>query len=260
MNQVRTKVVDSPVQIPSELMRSTPRNYKRTTAGKAVVFAAVVMVLVAVTFSVGTYLSAKKTAAMRREMAEHGQVISAAVVKTYRSGDEDKRDVFLYEFSFNDKRFKGRTEIDIKHSPRYRVGEMIPVQYLPDRPETNWIEGHPPSGLPLFLIPIVAGAMLACTYAMLRSLWRQEELVAEGRAALARVLSVKRVHRGEQKKQRAQIEFPLLSGARQEAYLEFGKNAPPPNSTLVVLYDRENPRRVLRYPTCLVRVEKPGEF
>jgi len=74
------------------------------------------------------------------------------------------------------------------------------------------------------------------------------------------VKTVKRVHRGEYRKQRAQIQFLLMSGARQEAQLEFGKNAPQPDSTIIILYDRDNPRRVLRYPACLVRVEKPGEW
>lgn len=260
MNQVRTKPMDSPVQIPPELMRSTPRACRLTVGGRFALGVAIFMVLGATAFSLGAYVSVKKNTALKREMAERGQVVSATVVKTYRTGDDNKRDVFLYEFDLDGKTHNGRTDIGIGHSPHYRVGTAIPVRYLPDRPNKNWIEGYPPGAIPLFLIPVLGGMMLVVAYAMLWRLRRQQELVAEGRAALARVLSVKRVRRGEHKKQRAQIEFALMSGARQEAYLEFGKNAPPPNSALVVLYDRENPLRILRYPACLVRVEKPGEF
>jgi hypothetical protein len=260
MIQVRARRTDSAVTIPDELMRSVPRHWKLTASGKCVLGAAVFMVVGAIAFSVGAYISAKKTSALKRAMAEEGQLVSGAVVKTYRTGDDHKRNVFHYEFVLDGKVYTGRTEIGVGHSPGYQAGNSVPIRYLPARPTTNWIDGYPPSGVPLFLIPVLGGAMLLVAYAMLRNLWRQEELVAEGRAVLARVKAVKRVRRGENRKQRAQLEFTLLSGAQQEAYLEFSRNAPQPDSTIVVVYDRENPRRVLRYPACLVRVEKPGEW
>jgi len=260
MNPIRTQTAVSPVRIPAELLRSIPRDYRLTGKGRFVVGAAIALVLGAVASSVAVYISAKRTSALQREMAEQGQVVPGIVVKTYRTGDDDKRDVVLYEFSVNGKAYKGRTEIGLRASPHYEAGSSIPVRYLPSRPEKNWIDGHPPGSVPLFVIPLLGGGFLVGSYAIFRNLRRQEGLVSEGRAALARVMKVTRVRRGEQRKQRAQIEFELLSGARQEAHIEFGRNAPQADSTIVIVYDRENPRRVLRYPACLVRVEKPGEW
>lgn len=260
MNRTASEMTDNTTAIPEELKRSVPRPWKLTAQGKGVFAGAILMVIAAVAFTVGAYVSVRHTAAIHRAMQEHGRTQSAAIVKTYRAGDEDKRDVFVYEFSVDDKTYRGRSEIAIKQSPRYQAGSSISVRYLPERPAVNWIDGYPPRGIPLFVIPLLAGVMLVCAFAMLRRLWRQEELVAEGRAAAAMVKTVKRVHRGENRKQRAQIQFLLMSGARQEAQLEFGKNAPQPDSTIIILYDRDNPRRVLRYPACLVRVEKPGEW
>jgi len=260
MNQVRTHATTNPVQIPAELLRSIPRDYRLTGMGKFVVGAALALGLGAVASSVAIYISAKETSALKREMAEQGQVVPGVVVKTYRTGDDGKRDVFLYEFSVDGTAYRGRTDIELRASPHYEAGSSIPVRYLPSQPAKNWIDGHPPGGVPLFVIPLLGGGLLVGSYAIFRNLRRQEGLVSEGRAALARVMKVTRVRRGEQRKQRAQIGFVLLSGARQEAYIEFGRNAPQADSTIVIVYDRENPRRVLRYPACLVRVEKPGEW
>ena len=260
MNRRSAQTITSVAQIPAELLRSTPRHCELTVKGKFAVAAAVAMVIGAIAFSVAGYLSAKHASALQREMSEHGNVVLATVVKTYRTGGDDKRDVFVYEFNIDDRTYSGKTEVESHRSPGYAAGSQVSVRYLPSRPETNWIDGYPHEGIPLFVIPIVSGAMLACAFAMFWNLRRQEELVAEGRAALAVVTSVKRTRRGHNRRQRAQIEFDLLSGSRQEAYVEFGRTSPPPNSTIVVVYDRDNPKRLLRYPACLVRVERPDAW
>jgi len=260
MNQVRPGTAAGPIQIPAELLRSIPRDCSLTCAGRFVLGAVIAMILGAVCFSVGAYMSAERTSALKQEMAEHGQIAPGVVIKTYRTGDDPKRDVFLYQFSIEGKTYAGRTEVGAGASSRYQAGSNVPVRYLPARPQANWIDGYPPSGVPLFVIPLLSGGLLITAYAMSVGLRRQQELLSEGRAALARVKKVTRLRRGEHKKQRAHIEFALLSGARQEAYVDFGRNAPQPESTIVIVYDRENPRRVLRYPPPLVRLEKPESW
>lgn len=260
MNRMRTQAVSDTTQIPPELLRSVPRDCTLTGMGKFARGAAVALVFGAVASSVGVYVSAKRTSALKREMAANGRVVAGVVVKTYRTGSDDKQDVFVYQFSFDDKTRTGRAKIGLRASPHYPAGSNILVRYLPGRPEVNWMDGHPPGGVPLFLIPVFGGALLAGSYAIYLSLRCQKGLVTEGRAALARVKKVERVRHGEHKQQRAHIEFALLSGGRQEAHIDFGKNAPQANATIVIVYDSENPRRVLRYPPSLVRVAKPGEW
>lgn len=261
MNRVREKIADGPVQIPEELLRSVPRDCRLTTGGKVLLGLAIAMILGAVAFGVGVYISTTRATALKKQMASEGKVAQGVVIKTYRTGDENsKHDVFVYEFGFGGRTFHGRTEIKVHGSPSYPVGSSVPVRYLPAHPDKNWIEGHQPGSIPLFVIPLFAGGMLAGAYAIFFSVQRQKALVGEGRAALAKVKKVQRVWRGEHKKQRAHIEFALLNGTRQEARVDFGGHAPQPDSTIVIVYDPENPRRVLRYPSPLVRVEKPEDW
>ena len=261
MNTVRTKIADGPVQIPAELLRSVPRDCRLTAGGKVLLGLAVAMILGAVAFGVGVYISTTRATALKKEMASQGQIAQAVVIKTYRTGDENsRRDVFLYQFVVGEQIHNGRTDINAHGSPRYPVGSSVPVRYLPTRPDVNWIEGHSPRSMPLFVIPLFAAGMLAGAYAIFFSVRRQKALVGEGRAALAKVKKVQRVLRGEHKKKRAYIEFTLLNGSRQESHVDFGGKAIEPDSTIVIVYDAENPRRVLRYPSPLVRVEKPEDW
>jgi hypothetical protein len=164
----------------------------------------------------------------------------------------------VYRFVTGETTHHGRTDIKAHGSPIYAAGSTVPVLYLPTRPDVSWIQGHPPGSIPLFAVPLFAGGMLAGAYAIFFAVRRQRALVAEGRAALATVKSVQRVWRGEHKKQRAYIEFTLMNGSRQEAHIDSGGKALQADSTLVIVYDPENPRRALRYPSPLVRVETPG--
>lgn len=248
-------------QIPPELLRSAPRDCRLTRRGMLTLGVAVVLFLGAIAFTVGASLSNMRTKALKREMADSGMLATGTVVKTYRTGDDDKRDVFLYEFRAMDRTYSGRTDISVKHSPHYEVGSSISVRYLPSRPEKSWIAGYAPGEVPLFVIPLVAGACLFGGYSVYAKLRRQQELVSEGRAVLARVLKVKRVRyggvHGAHSTHRAEVEFPLLNGSVQKARVDLGRRAPSADSTLVIVYDRENPKKVLRYPACFVRLEKP---
>jgi hypothetical protein len=256
--QASANVAIDPARIPEELLRSIPRDCRLTGFGKFAVGTAVTLIIGAIAFGVGVYLVTTRNAALKKEMAEHGETTTGVVVRTYRAGDENnKRDVFLYQFDAGGKTYSGRTDVGVRNSPRYHAGSELPVRYLPVHPQINWMDGRAPRTVPLFTIPLFVVLMLGGAYGIFWGVRRQRMLVSEGRAALARIKEVKRLMRGEHKKQRAYIEFAQLNGAHQEAHVDFGKKAPQAGSTMVVLYDPDNPSRVLCYPASLVRVAKP---
>lgn len=258
MNGKRAQTASDQAQIPLELLRSTPRDLALTTQGQIAVQVLIVTAVIVLLLSAGVYISASHTSALKREMAREGQLVSGVIVQAQRSSGKNRRDVFIYEYAVDGQRYRGRITTRVHTPPVYAVGGTVPVRYLPSRPSVNWPDGRPPAGAPLWFIPLLVAALLAGTGAMFWIFRRQRELLCEGRPALARVQSLKRVRKGEYSRQRAQIEFTLLSGGTRQAYLDFGANAPQPGSTVVILYDRENPARLMRYPASLVRVETPA--
>jgi Protein of unknown function (DUF3592) len=187
-------------------------------------------------------------------MATSGRDAAGVVIKTYRAGGDDKKDVFIYEFVVGGQTYRVRTEIASGRGLGYQVGTSVPVRYLPSRPQENWIDGHPPGGVPLFFIPLVSVACFGGAWAIAVKVRRQRELLAEGRPALAEVKRIKRIQTGNHKMQRAFIGFTLLNGSVHEGRIDFQRRVPQLGSTILILYDREDPRRLIRYPVSLVRL------
>lgn len=72
----------------------------------------------------------------------------------------------------------------------------------------------------------------------------------------AKVKKVERVRADNHTKQRAFIEFPLMSGSIREAHVDFQRQPPQAGSAIVIIYDRENPDRVMRYPVAMMRITR----
>lgn len=127
------------------------------------------------------------------------------------------------------------------------------MRYLPDDPGKSWVVGYEPVGPPvvaMVMAPLTCAAMGLLILWMLR---RQLYLLAEGRAAHARVVEVKRVRHQEHKGYKVAYEFTALSGGLRRVRLD-ARRRPEENATVTLVYDRENPRRAAVYPFPLVRV------
>lgn len=255
MKRTGTPTAGESSPIPSDLLRSVPRECELTGLGRFAIGASVALALGALIGSVAIYIAATRASELKRAMIESGRV-AGVVIKAYRTGGDNKKDVFLYEFGVDGQTYRGRTEIAVSRSPEYRVGVSIPVRYLPSRPQGNWIDGYPPSSVPLFLIPLVSVACIGGALAIVANVRRQRELLTEGRPVLAEVKRIKRVQTGNHKTQQAFVEFALLNGAVREGRIDFRRRVPQLGSTILILYDKENPRRLVRYPASLVRLSR----
>jgi len=79
MNRTASEMTDNTTAIPEELKRSVPRPWKLTAQGKGVFAGAILMVIAAVAFTVGAYVSVRHTAAIHRAMMQqaHQRIILA---------------------------------------------------------------------------------------------------------------------------------------------------------------------------------------
>lgn len=243
--------------LPAELLRSTPRDVKLTGAGWAVTIIAVVLAAGAILFPVWSVITVRDASGLKDRMSREGRISSGVILDVGRTGGDRPRRIVRYGFEANGTRYEDHTELDWNRTRQFTPGMTIPIRYLPSDPNENWIEGFPPSGIPVLVIPLATLGLLASPVAMLAQIRKQRELLTEGRATLARVTAVSKVRKGQHSAQRVEFEFPLLTGSVAQGKADFAKNPPAPGANIVLLYDRENPSRNVRYPLRLVRVEVP---
>jgi hypothetical protein len=110
-----------------------------------------------------------------------------------------------------------------------------------------------PRGVPLWAIPLVPAALLLAAGAIAWGVRRDWVLLSEGRAAGARVVSQKKVHRDKHTAYEITCEFRDLSGAMHTMRYDAAKAPPAVGAELTVVYHRDDPRRHTVYPLRLVR-------
>jgi hypothetical protein len=104
----------------------------------------------------------------------------------------------------------------------------------------------------LLALPAGLGSLL-----IFFALSRARDLLSGGRPAEARVTEVHRQTHSHGSSHRVELEFTVLSGAKHHGRLEQGSKPPAVGSTLIIVYDPDQPKRQARYPMKLVRVAKP---
>lgn len=239
--------------LPVELLRSAPREVRLTGLGRFAVATAILLVVGAIVFGVAMYETARDATDLQRRMADEGRVTTASVLSSRTTRGKNPRRIVEYEFPADGRVIRTEARLNARRSQHLVVGSTVPVRYLPADPETSWIEGHAPKGVPLAVIPIGVIGMLGGAWAIWWSLRRQRRLVEEGRATLARVKSVRPVRKGDKRVQRVVYEFTLMSGAKREGRADMYRKVPSEGELIPILYDKDDERRQLRYPTELYR-------
>ncbi len=254
MNGSRVQARPQEVEIPQELQRSIPRDVELTGLGRFAVVGGLVLVITALALSVATVIWSKQDRAFRQRIAEEGRITSGTVLSSSATSGKNAQRMVSYEFEVNGATYRGRTRMRLRGTEPFPAGSPVQIGYLAGQPGTNWIVGHPLEGLPvpLFIIEIIGSFIGA--YAIYWHLGKQRSLLADGRAVIARVTRVEQARKGDKRVQRVSYEFTLMSGAKREGHFDLNRNAPQVNSTLTVLYDRDNESRQARYPMRLYRI------
>ena len=110
-----------------------------------------------------------------------------------------------------------------------------------------------PRGVPLWVIPLVPASLFVAVAGIVRGLRRNWVLLSEGRAAQARVVSQKKVHRDKHTAYQITCEFRDLSGALHTMRYDAMKAPPAIGTELTIVYHRDDPRWHAVYPLRLVR-------
>jgi hypothetical protein len=245
--------------VPPELQGTVPRDVRLTAAG-AVVVALAIAAAAAAFVSVVAMSVVYNRAAQERQLRERAGVSATArVEQVVVRGGEHPRRIVTYQYDADGRSYIGR--VTVRGSDRYDIarGTLMRIEFVPSRPEVSWVAGDRPSPFPLWAIPLAALSLLLTGSLVARSVRRQWILLSEGRAALARVVGFKKVHREHTRKAyRVNYEFQTLSGARQTARCEIGRTPPPIGSVIPIVYHRDQPTWSATYPMALVRPSRRG--
>jgi hypothetical protein len=240
---------------PAELLRMSPRPVHLTVAGRAVAATMVVLVAGACLGGAWLYAWATRDAARAMLLRSEGVSIEGNVVGLGRTRGDHPRPVVSYQYVAGGAPRSGRATLRPHDRRTFALGETITIQYLPSEPDSSWLAGHEPRGVPWWVVPIVPVCLVLGALPIAHAFRKQRTLLSEGHVALAQVTSTRRVHHGQgHGAYRVGYEFRILSGATRSGSFELGKNPPPIGSKLTVLYDPDEPTRNARYPLPFVRV------
>lgn len=241
--------------IPPELIRSTPRETKLTSTGVVAWIFVALLGLGGIVGGTSIYAASDHWSALKAEMRTSGLTAEGTVVGLRRTSGKNPQRLVSYQYFVGDRTYENRMRLSLRRTARLSVGSPVQVRYLPRDPHIGWLKGFEPSGVPIVLLPVTVFGCGLLVSLLLWNLRRQRTLLAEGRAALATVTDVGKARKGDSRIIRVKYEFQILSGAVRTGSIDMHRNPPAVGTTIIVLYDRENPAVQTRYPLSLYRLE-----
>jgi hypothetical protein len=226
---------------------SVPRETQLTSNGKAVMVVAITLAASALAVAIVLTIVRARQQETRDFIARDGVTTDATVTRvTTTKGDDPRTDV-AYRYAAAGGVHEGVAGLSKRAGRGIVEGDHISIVYLQSQPSRNWLAGREPGVLPLWLIPLIAAALLTVAAAVAARLQRDRVLMSEGRFADARILSSTKGQHGYSVK----VEFTALSGQKVTAKVERGRDPGPIGTTVPVIYHRDNPRRHAFYPLSL---------
>jgi hypothetical protein len=240
-----------PWQVPPELERHTPRQVRLTAGGRLLAALIVVLAMAAPVAGVWSWAAGENALRLRARIERDGVWADAVIASVRQDKGKQRRQSIAYEYRVGGRDYTGRARV--RWFGPAEAGTRIAVRYLPENPQRSWVTGYEPGGPPLWLAGVVPVGMLLIAAACVYPLRKEQRLLAEGRAAEARVVAARKVNHGHGTRYRMEYEFRLLSGSVRRARQEMSRSLPA-GAVVTVLYDPENPRCCAVYPFSLVRV------
>lgn len=238
--------------LPRELMQSAPREVRLTRGGRALVAVAWLLAIAGITSGALLYREARRQADAFVAFDRAAVSTTAMVDRLWRKKGDGNPAYAGFHFEVNGQRIDGEVRMRTSAWRDLRVGAPLGVRYLPDDPDRWAIDGGRDKGLPVGVAYVVASIPSVASLLCMAAIRRQRTLLSEGRAAPARITTLKKRH-GSHGSTHHEIhyEFPLLGGG-----MAAGKAAAPKSSvvgsTIFVLYHPDRPSRNQPYPFSLV--------
>jgi hypothetical protein len=239
--------------LPPDLRHTVPRPVTLTAGGWIAVAACLAGLIGSIGFGVFLWTKLGADTALKAEMERSGASADATVTSVRRRRGENPRTDIRYRYTVQGVEYSGSARLGRRAS--VSEGSSVRIRYLPLRPSRNWLEGQGPRPTPPAVAAAIpaGGLLLASVVGVI--IRRQRHLLSEGRAAMARVTSVKKTGSGKETKWKVHYEWQLLSGATRSGRTD--KSRPAAEGTFVPLvYDPDNPKRHAAWPLSLVRVAR----
>lgn len=237
---------------PDGLGYSSLRPVRLACAGYGL--AVMVAVFVLGSLVLGSVLRNKsdRETARRDRLEREGAVTDGTIERLWRAGGEDDTRDVRYEFQVDGLSRIGSSKVPTRIWQTLRVGDTMPIRYLPGDPGINHPAGWRMGVTPAWVAILVPGILLGMSGLVVLLIRRQWLLLSEGRPAPGVVVKVRR---GD-KHTVLNYEFRVLSGATRRGRCNTNSRPIPGEGSVVcVIYDPDNPRRNGIYPFSLVRVE-----
>src|SRR5262245_21841498 len=226
--------------IPSELLRSIPRDIKLTGAGKFAAVCAVLFLLASVVVSGWLYALTVRGEAQSAEAV----FTNAEIVRLSATRGDHPRWSATYRYDVNGRSFEGTARLGRVDRQRVVLGDTLPVWYVPADPQTHWIDGDQPQRVPPAVVPGVFVPMALLGGLLLIQIQREMNLLSNGRAATGVVTGSRKIKggtHGGHDMQRVMFEYRLLSGGVGKGRFDTRRSAPQAGSEIVLVYDPDNP-------------------
>jgi hypothetical protein len=247
------------VTVPPELEVVGVRRLVLSGAGKVLAVLGVLMLVGAPI--VGPLIWRSAVEGERRMAVWRDQAVPSrgTVVDVSRTGKNGSRLRVRYSYLQEGVRYQGQGEIPSNCNPAPGVGSEVPILVVFSLPSESWMAGYEPVPTPRWMAVFLPLIMLFITAAAAFKVRRQMRLLENARGAVARVIEVQRVNRGQHGRfWRVRYEYKSLEGALLRGKYQVGRNAPPVGAGIVIVYDRDDVERSAPYPLKLVRIASGG--
>jgi hypothetical protein len=240
--------------MPRGLDRGVPRDVRLTAGGKFVYLFAVALLVASVAAGVVLRVRGVQEEGDRQLLIDRGVVVDGEIVRLWRAPSKEKQPYVAYRFVVDGHDLNGQSRMPLVTWRTLEVGAVLPVRYVPGRPDLSVPAGMERRALPLWVpflaaTPLVLGG-LACLFVVRI----ERQLLENGRPAAAVVTGLRK-HRSSEGGTHRSItyEFRQLSGATASGRSSTSSKPPAVGSVICVVYDPDRPRRNKPYPFQLVR-------
>jgi len=251
---IRKVLTDSPVphdgQVPAELLRHIPREVRLSGLGWVVAGMIPVLLVLAIGVGIAMHRNLDKDRKVRNALKVRGTRVEASISRI-ESRKEGQRRTVSYEYLVDGQTFKSQVRLHKGDKRTVEQGSTISVRYLPENPGKSWVIGYEPGGVPWVVVWVLSGGIAAIGLVLAAVIRREQRFLSEGRPAVARITKALKGHEGHG----TECEFQAFSGAVRRLKLTLAKTLPV-GSLITILYDKDNLRRGIAYPTALVRLAK----
>jgi len=242
-------------QPPPELQRSRPRPVRFTGKGKATMVIAVVLVAGGIAMGAFLYGQVREERRRDRLLGEAASAGEAQITRLWQRSGKSRSCYASYQFASGGAELSATATVPCRAWAGLSVGQNVLVRYVASDPRISRLEGIQRAGqTPLWVVPLAFIAMAGSALLIFLKLTRERRLLEEGQAAPGIVTKLgMRTDKGRM----VYYQFATYSGSAVKGKYGpvHGKWVLSVGTPIVVLYDRDEPKRNTRYPSSLVTLD-----